>query len=733
VIEKLTLGGIATFSLQTVMSPKQINFCYGSNGSGKTTIAKAIAAPSQDGVHIAWADQSPLQTLVYDRDFVSANFAETSSLGGIFTLGEDSKEAQEFIAEQQKEVARYAREIEITIKTKEIFEQEQCTRDIQLSEECWNVLSKFKKEFAGVFKGSIGSKVAFRDNCLKAYEHFKGRFVRSEIEELKRLYSIAYGASQQQYRLYELINGERIQTQESCNLLAEVITGSTDTPMGQLIAFLQNSDWVKQGLTYLGLIDSKCPFCQQALSETLQENLAKFFDEAYEQSCTALKLFHEQYSSFARDLLHQLNAILEVPYPIPGLEYALFRSETVAIEALFETNIRLINEKIAAPSTKIVLHTLKDIASRINAILTEFNEKIRSNNSIVANQAAKQKECKSLIWQLLLSELDARIVNYLNDTAKCSKGIEGLSQKFQTLEANKKEALRLISEKESTITSVKPTAEKINDILLKIGFEGFRIEENPLQKGTYRIVRADGKNVGRTLSEGEYNFITFLYFYHLVYGSQANTGISRDKVVVIDDPISSLDSNVLFVVSTLTKDIIDDCLSYRNGIQQVFVLTHNIYFHKEITYRGGRRDSWPKEVAFWVIKKRDNISLIIPHEKNPIQTSYELLWSELRESECSNRITIFNTMRRALEYYFNMIGGMDYEKECLVKFEGNEKVLCRALMSCINDGSHCISDDFVVQLDDEFIAGCLRIFPMIWEKLGHAGHYNMMMGIEHPI
>ena len=158
---------------------------------------------------------------------------------------------------------------------------------------------------------------------------------------------------------------------------------------------------------------------------------------------------------------------------------------------------------------------------------------------------------------------------------------------------------------------MRPTAEAINDILERFGFEGFSIIENPDKAGTYKIIRAGGECVGKTLSEGEYNFITFLYFYHLVYGSQEKTGMTQPKVIVIDDPISSLDSNVLFIVSTLTKQIVDDCRKNKEGIKQVFALTHNVFFHKEISFLGSR-DNWKKdEVSFWIVKKNNNVSQIV--------------------------------------------------------------------------------------------------------------------------
>ena len=48
---------------------------------------------------------------------------------------------------------------------------------------------------------------------------------------------------------------------------------------------------------------------------------------------------------------------------------------------------------------------------------------------------------------------------------------------------------------------------------------------------------------------------TNLSFYQLLRWGTETTGIDKDKVVVIDDQISSLDRNVLFIVTTLVKNI----------------------------------------------------------------------------------------------------------------------------------------------------------------------------------
>ena len=117
------------------------------------------------------------------------------------------------------------------------------------------------------------------------------------------------------------------------------------------------------------------------------------------------------------------------------------------------------------------------------------------------------------------------------------------------------------------------------------------MSESP-KKGHYQIVRPNGTVVKDTLSEGEYTFISFLYFYHLVKGSIESSGVTERRIVVIDDPISSLDSNILFIVSNLVKSLIEECLeNYRKAtIRQIFISTHNIYFHKEVTFKGQREN-----------------------------------------------------------------------------------------------------------------------------------------------
>lgn len=256
-------------------------------------------------------------------------------------------------------------------------------------------------------------------------------------------------------------------------------------------------------------------------------------------------------------------------------------------------------------------------------ILKEYNIKIDENNNIGDNIVIKKQELNLKVWNVIVGNLNIEIEKYNEKISRLSKMKDGINSEIRQGEEDIKKYVSIIKEKEASITSITPTIDKINKILISFGFNGFRLE-TAMENGYYKITRNDGKDVDDTLSEGEYRFITFLYFYQLIKGSNESSGITRDKIIVIDDPISSLDSNVLFIVSTLVKDII---------------------------------------------------------------------------------------------------------KACIDKFEGEEKLLCKSLISFINNGSHLISDDLVLCLEADEIERYLEVFKFVFRNMGHESHYNMMKKI----
>ena len=94
-LESSTISGVACFgSLPLAVNPFGVaTFVFGPNGSGKTSISRALADPLRfPGTKHHWGDDSPLDVKVYNKDFVEKVIEQYSRLEGVFLLGEENVE-----------------------------------------------------------------------------------------------------------------------------------------------------------------------------------------------------------------------------------------------------------------------------------------------------------------------------------------------------------------------------------------------------------------------------------------------------------------------------------------------------------------------------------------------------------------------------------------------------------------------------------------------------------------
>lgn len=721
-ISKLTLSNIATFTQAVEIKPTAINYFYGSNGSGKTTVSKVIADESAfSDCALTWQNQ-PIETLVYNRNFVKNHFSQSSTIKGIFTLGKDATEAKDFIEITKGEIEKHTTALtglNTSLKTKD---DEIKVLDTEIIRKCWAVKGKYEKIFREAYTGFIGSKPAFFNNCKQEQSNTSTLLGFDDIKEkCQRVFS-------ETLQSYDPIQAPQLpdfEVLENHPILTTKIVGKEDLPIAALITKLGNSDWIKQGLGFLEQTENQCPFCQQSVSATLKDEIESVFDESYQQKITELNTFKTDYIQTVSSIIDNLKKITQLEIPI--LDFTELKSHIRLLEEAYKNNLAIIDKKVKSPSSAVELSSLSNDFKKAQSIIKSYQTVIENNNLTAKNIKTEKITLKSEIWRFIVDELSAELNTYKTKLVGLQKGKKGIEDQIAQRTTEKQKLEGQIKAKEADITSVIHTKNEINKILKSFGFTNFSISE--AENGYYKIIRQNGVDAKETLSEGEYTFITFLYFYQLLKGSINETGLTTDKVIVIDDPISSLDSNVLFIVSNLIKEVITDCHKQKNAIKQIFILTHNIYFHKEVTFKGNRQGQW-KEESFWIVRSLNNQSNIIKHDENPIQTTYELLWREIKVPvEQINKATVFNTMRRILEYYFNIIGGLDYEKS-ISEFDGEEKIIFKSLFSWINDGSHFINDDLVIYAEPENIEKQLSVFKGVFKKLKHESHYNMMMGIE---
>lgn len=191
-ITKLNLN-TATFHNATVI-PTLINFFYGKNGVGKSTIGREIDANRG----ITWKDEkseSDFSVLVYNDEFIKRNFSNYGTVSGIFTIGEEDKSAAEKIKDLNEKKSALGVEYRSAEKTRseKLVDQEKTASSFKKS--VFDSSAKFRNNFQEAMKGKRGNVDVFVPELLR-----QTNAVDHDFDELKNLSDTAFDKTSTFYR-----------------------------------------------------------------------------------------------------------------------------------------------------------------------------------------------------------------------------------------------------------------------------------------------------------------------------------------------------------------------------------------------------------------------------------------------------------------------------------------------------------------------------------------------------
>ena len=159
-IQKFTIKNIATYNKTGVefANLRKINFIYGSNGCGKTTISNFLAFSQNENFsdcELIWKDDMPLKTLVYNRQFREENFGK-GNINGIFTLGHATKEELEIIEKKKKDLSVLTEEGKKQKGSLEKLNSNLKTAQETFRDKVWRqVYKKHEHNFKEAFRGYL--------------------------------------------------------------------------------------------------------------------------------------------------------------------------------------------------------------------------------------------------------------------------------------------------------------------------------------------------------------------------------------------------------------------------------------------------------------------------------------------------------------------------------------------------------------------------------------------------
>ena len=618
-IDSITIKNVATYDNEGVKinNLKKINFIYGGNGTGKTTISNYLKNQDDDKYNdceIVWKNDLPVSTLVYNKRFRDENFG-LGKIKGIFTLGKATKEDKEFVESKLAEL-KNLKQLEET-RRGSLKEHNNAKNGIETSfiELCWRKLKvEYENVFYEAFKGALHKKT-FKDKLLNEFDSNTNNLV-SYDDLLERAKTI-FGEVPENIKTLSLIEFDYILRIEENSIWGKKVVGKKDIDIATLIQQLNISDWVHQGKNYIQKDSNVCPFCQQeTITDDFKKQLENFFDESYINDINLLNELFGSYKNLTSNILNELYKIEEREKNLGNtkLDIDKYSSYLKTLNSQIIANNEKINTKLKEPSREITLQSVREQLMLISNLINEANEKIKTHNQIVTNFNNEKNILISDIWKFLSEELKNEIVEFRRNINGKNNAIENIERFLR--ENNRRQSIleNEIKELNKNIVGIESTIDDINTLLRNMGFLSFKIVSAE-EKGYYKIIRENGEVAEDTLSEGEITFITFLYFLQLAEGGLSEDNITEQRVLVIDDPISSLDSNILFIVSTLLKDFIKNIKEGKGNIVQLILFTHNIYFHKEVSFVDMRNNDSKNITNYWILRKNGNISSIQAYEE----------------------------------------------------------------------------------------------------------------------
>lgn len=711
-----------------------VNFFFGPNGSGKTTISRALADPAQfAGTALEW--KPPTSTLaikVYNRDYVDATLTPAGHLPGVFLLGETSAEIRAEIESLTGPSGSIATSKDALTRLQSSLEAKNSEIEgvrAVLKEAAWAKRDEVPAELREMFTGYNNSKDRLLERLLAVAA--ANSATAESFAALTSEAAAVFVDDAQPFLELPLGRDIRIEEVPGHSLLGIAVVGSRDVRLAPLIQRLGNADWVQHGRTHLEHANGVCPFCQQTAPADLREQLEAYFDRTYIEQMEELATLNEYFESWAQQWTTYLDELPTKSGVNDYLNAERLASARAALEMVIAEARTQISAKLSGPSS---IHSVPDPSPQVkgvNDVVREANAKIQRFNLLLKNRSDAKRSLVDRCWVVFARvTLLAELSRYEGAMPGHLAGMRNLESKIETAQLDVRAKESRLSELQAKVTSSKPIIDRINRLLDSVGFHSFSLTESTAVQDGYTLVRSNGDIATGTLSEGERTFITFLYFAQLLQGAPQDEAESNDLLAVIDDPISSLDSDVLYVVSALVRRIIEDVAAGKGRVRQLLLMTHNAHFHKDVTYqpRGGPKlGPW----KYGIVRKRSGqpseVELV---DKNPIRTAYGALWGEVKraaEQPHEKAVGLQNILRRILETYFKVLGGVN-DPAIIAKFEGDDRVICRSLLAWAHAGSHWIFDELDYSPSPSTVEANLRVFRRIFEEHRQIGHYRMMMG-----
>jgi wobble nucleotide-excising tRNase len=483
------------------------------------------------------------------------------------------------------------------------------------------------------------------------------------------------------------------------------------------------AEWVEQGVHLHKKHSSPvCEYCTQSIPFIRTKQLGRSFNEVDKKLkddldilVGKLKFIYPAVQALQAPDRARFYNELQNSFDIKKLDFDLSKQKILSNIAEFAEELKSKKSKTTEVLALKSSISLEDFLAKMDLI----NKVIETHNKTTSDfEGVKKDAVQKLKFHYLSTIFD--------DIKKFDANILKITEDIRSLEEEIKDIKKRITDNMAQVSSEHKACEIINKKLATfLGHQEFTfvpyVKKEAIENGEekeiitgYHIMR--GNTPAKYLSEGEKTAIAFIYF--VVHLGDQNFNVN-DGIIVIDDPISSLDSNSLYQAFSFLKNSVKDGM-------QVFIFTHSFDFLKLImNWRknsGGAgyymlKNNFPSNIRCAYLDKMDK-------ELCEYESEYHYLFKLLKglrdeqDDSIAKAYPIPNIARKVWDTFlmFSIPNGKSpYKKMDELKAAGRDEQKLDAIYKFTNDQSHITGSGFDPALVPETKKVVKELFEMMEE------------------
>ena len=340
----------------------------------------------------------------------------------------------------------------------------------------------------------------------------------------------------------------------ACTVVSETIQSLKDDP--------ERSEWVRKGL---GLqAGRECPFCEQRVPERRQVELEHHFSSTYERLMESLNGLAVEIDGTAESYLPKL----AVPARIMIHDHLFdgYRVAKAALEAYrnqvkkyLDSLAGAVKHKRGRPFDAVPMDGV--LQPPDDSPIDDLLWVIHQHNDMCDNRAIDAAKAGEWLERRYVAENMGEF-RRLRDTAEATCAAADRSEERVSILYDEVSILK------REVSDHGRSADAFNAALR--AYLGHGELQLDVRENGYVIMREG--DADPLPSEGEKTAIALLYFLTSLHRDGFNIG---ESVIVLDDPVSSLDASSLFAAYGFIRE-------HTNLAGQLFILTHNFTFFREV-------------------------------------------------------------------------------------------------------------------------------------------------------